>query len=175
MRTHTGITLAAAALLAASMTVLDARARDHGREREDEHEDHGSHRRSGRAPAIDPTYAKECGSCHVAYPPGMLPAASWRGIMAGLDRHFGQDAALEPDVAASIERWLVASAQGGTRTAAGAPLRITALPWFVDEHDEVPAGAVARPSIRSMANCAACHPGAESWDFDEDRAKIPGR
>ncbi|NML15911.1 hypothetical protein [Azohydromonas caseinilytica] len=25
-----------------------------------------------------PAYRQECGSCHVAYPPGMLPAASWQ-------------------------------------------------------------------------------------------------
>jgi Dihaem cytochrome c len=179
MRTQTGIALAAAALIAASMTVADAAARD--REREHEHEEaHERERdarraRAGRASmAIDPTYAKECGSCHVAYPPRLLPAASWRELMAGLDRHFGQHAELEPEVRAAIERWLVASA-GPEAGAAGAqpPLRITTLPWFRHEHDEVPARAVARPAIRSMANCTACHPGAESWDFDEDRAKIP--
>jgi hypothetical protein len=96
--------------------------------------------------------------------------------MTGLDRHFGQNAELEPEVRATVERWLVASAgadAGGAGTSP--PLRITTLPWFRHEHDEVPARAVARPSIRSMANCAACHPGAESWDFDEDRAKIPAR
>jgi hypothetical protein len=26
----------------------------------------------------------ECGSCHVAYPPRLLEAASWRTIMQGL-------------------------------------------------------------------------------------------
>ena len=39
------------------------------------------------APA-NPTYAEECGSCHLAYPPGLLPAASWAKLMAGLRQHF---------------------------------------------------------------------------------------
>jgi hypothetical protein len=75
----------------------------------------------------------------------------------------------------ALERWLVANAGRERRGQGEPPLRITELPWFVDEHEEVPQGAVARPSIRTMANCAACHPGAGSWDFDEDRAKIPAR
>ena len=35
---------------------------------------------SGRAmPAtVPPAYVQECGSCHAAYPPGMLPARSWQ-------------------------------------------------------------------------------------------------
>ena len=97
----------------------------------------------------------------------------------GLDDH--DDGGLPPHVqeevreasVEAIEAWLVREAGQDRAGGAEPPLRITTLPWFVHEHDEVPRGAAARPSIRSMANCAACHPGAESWDFDEDRAKIP--
>lgn len=28
-----------------------------------------------------PKYQQECSSCHVAYPPDMLPAASWQRLM----------------------------------------------------------------------------------------------
>ena len=34
-----------------------------------------------RAPA-NATYEAECGACHLAYPAGFLPAASWSAIMA---------------------------------------------------------------------------------------------
>ena len=34
-----------------------------------------------RLPA-SPTYRAECGSCHVPYPPQLLPAESWRALMA---------------------------------------------------------------------------------------------
>jgi hypothetical protein len=95
--------------------------------------------------------------------------------MAGLDLHFGQNAELEPELRDALERWLVANAGRERPEYAEPPLRITELRWFRHEHDEVPPGAVARPTVRSMANCAACHRGAESWDFDEDRAKIPAR
>jgi hypothetical protein len=170
MRARTiAISLAA---LAAALTVTSAAAR--AREHEEEHEGRGGHHdRSAGATSADPSYLKECGSCHLAYPPRLLPAASWRKLMAGLERHFGQNAELEPAVRQALEGWLVQNA-GRDRSGSGEPpLRITTLPWFVDEHDEVPKGAVERPAIRSMANCAACHSGAESWDFDDDRVKIP--
>ena len=38
----------------------------------------------------------ECSSCHIAYPARALPAASWKKIMSGLDKHFGVDASLAP-------------------------------------------------------------------------------
>jgi hypothetical protein len=120
--------------------------------------------------AIDPTYAKECGSCHVAFPPHLLPAASWTKLMDALDRHFGENAELDAEAQAAIERWLLARA-GGAR-AGKTPLRVTETDPFHREHQKV-SGAAVRPSIRSMANCAACHPGAERWDFEEDRVKIP--
>ena len=46
--------------------------------------------------ATNAAWKAECGSCHAAYPPGLLPAPSWRAVMAGLDRHFGTDATIIP-------------------------------------------------------------------------------
>jgi hypothetical protein len=39
---------------------------------------------------------KECGECHMAYQPGLLPAASWNRIMDGLADHFGENASVLP-------------------------------------------------------------------------------
>src|SRR5512146_2667484 len=48
----------------------------------------------------------ECGSCHVAYPPRLLPAESWRAVMSGLDKHFGSDASLDPAAVREIGAFL---------------------------------------------------------------------
>jgi hypothetical protein len=162
----------AAALLAAGLTVGNASGRGH-----DDGHDHGPDRppreeRGGGSPPIDPVYLKECGACHVAYPPRLLPAASWRALFADLDRHFGEDASLDPEVRARVERWVL-DGSGDDRRAAAAPLRITDQPGFHREHREVPASAAARPSVRTLSNCGACHSGAERWDFDDDRVRIP--
>ena len=45
---------------------------------------HGKHTMT----SLDPAYQKECGSCHLAFPPSMLSSASWQKIMNGLAKHF---------------------------------------------------------------------------------------
>jgi hypothetical protein len=103
-------------------------------------------------------YRSECGSCHVAYPPKLLPAQSWRQLMGGLERHFGSDASLDAKTQAEIERFLAANAGRRRGPPPGAEPRITQTRWFLKEH-----GVVKNPS-----NCTACHAGAEQGDFDDD-------
>jgi hypothetical protein len=40
---------------------------------------------------------KGCGSCHMAFPPQMLPARSWTAIMDGLDKHLGENVVLDAE------------------------------------------------------------------------------
>ena len=116
----------------------------------------------------------ECGSCHVAYPPALLPAQGWKRVMAQLDRHFGTDASVDPAAASEIGAYLERHA-GSARHAQAAPdsLRITETAWFVHEHDEVPAASWNNPAVKSAANCAACHTSAEQGDFRERNVRIP--
>lgn len=123
--------------------------------------------------ADNATWRAECGGCHVAYPPALLPAAEWRRLMGSLDRHFGADAAVEAKTAAEIEAFLSAHAGRGDGTAAPAPLRITTTRWFQREHGKVPATVFASPAVKTAANCAACHPGARAGDFNEHAVRIP--
>ena len=112
-------------------------------------------------------FAKECGACHMAFPPEMLPAASWKKIIAGLADHFGEDASLTPKTAADIEAYLTANAAEsssfGRRFMAGlrpgeAPLRITEMPVWIGIHsDEIPSSVWKDPRVKSKSNCPACH------------------
>src|SRR3990170_4941454 len=52
-------------------------------------------------------WRQECASCHIAYAPGLLPAESWRKVMAGLDKHFGSDASLDAGDNKEITAFLV--------------------------------------------------------------------
>ncbi|MDA8127885.1 MAG: diheme cytochrome c [Betaproteobacteria bacterium] len=129
-------------------------------------------------------WQQECASCHIAYPPSMLPKASWRRLMGGLDQHFGENASLDPATQADILRFLEANAADSGTSRMGsrvmrsmspseAPLRITETRWFVRKHDEVSRATWSRKSIGSAANCAACHRQAERGVFDEDTVRIP--
>lgn len=157
--------LARLALIAAAIAVLGIAAARAG----------GDHR---YAPVSDPLTAEECGGCHLAYPPSMLPAASWRTMMGRLDRHFGDDASLGAEATASITRYLVAHAgdAGGRRAEGGllrglapgaAPQRITELPGWIREHREVRPSEWTDPKVRTKANCVACHADAARGYFDD--------
>jgi nitrate/TMAO reductase-like tetraheme cytochrome c subunit len=126
-----------------------------------------------RYTAPSPTVKAECGSCHIAYPPQLLPARSWRALMAGLDKHFGTDASLDPQTAATITAFLEQNAGRERLSSAQPVLRISETRWFVHEHDEVPGAVWKSPKVKSPSNCAACHSKAEQGDFSEHNVHIP--
>jgi nitrate/TMAO reductase-like tetraheme cytochrome c subunit len=123
---------------------------------------------------VNAKWQQECGSCHIAYAPGLLPAESWRKIMSGLDKHFGDDAALTAAENKEITAFLVNNASNRW-SAKTAPLRITESIWFKTKHNsrEIAPDTWKRPSVKSPANCQACHLDAAKADFNEDRIKIP--
>ncbi|MBI4808446.1 MAG: diheme cytochrome c [Nitrosomonadales bacterium] len=136
--------------------------------------DDDEHEGGRRASVSNAKWQAECGSCHVAFPPRMLPAASWREMMSGLGKHFGTDASLEAPVALEIGAFLEKNAGTGKQEPTAKPqLRISETRWFVREHDEVPERVWKNPLVKSPANCAACHTRAESGDYRERNIRMP--
>jgi Dihaem cytochrome c len=132
--------------------------------------------RSPAAPRL-PRYAQECGACHLAYPPGLLPAASWQRLMSTLPRHFGTDASLDAAAQKEIAGWLNLHA-GSARKLRRDPTppaedRISRAAWFASEHREVPAATWRLPAVKSASNCGACHTLAEEGDFSERHIRLP--
>lgn len=123
---------------------------------------------------LSPAYVQECGACHTAYPPALLPKESWQRLMGNLDKHYGTDASLDAPAQKAIGDWVLAHAGSGKRARSAPPEdRITRGDWFIREHREVPKAAWTRPAIKSASNCSACHRGANEGDYDEDRVSIP--
>jgi Dihaem cytochrome c len=126
-----------------------------------------------RTPLL-PKYQQECAACHLAYPPGMLPAASWQRLMTNLPRHFGTDASLDAATLAELSRWLSANAATTKRVREEPPEdRITRSAWFIRKHDEVATATWKRPAVKSAANCSACHGQADQGDFNEHKVRVP--
>ncbi len=135
----------------------------------------------GDAPYVkDDVYIEECGACHLAYPPGLLPVASWEKTMAGLKEHFGDNAELDQETAAHIEAYLTREAlrKGNPSTMSqmlrnlpnDPPLRITELPAFVSAHEPVAEQLdMAEFSEGFLSPCADCHREAAEAVFDKDR------
>ena len=130
-------------------------------------------------------YRAECGSCHMAYPAGLLPARSWQKLLDNLANHFGDNAELSGEARARITAYLLAEGDKPqdrhmTRLIASAPpgetpLRITGLPYFKHEHREIPQRYIKdNPQVHSLSNCNACHTRAEQGSFREREISIPG-
>jgi len=129
---------------------------------------------NGRTVALLPAYQQECAACHVAYPPTLMPAASWSRIMNNLPRHFGTDASLDPATAKEIAAWVHANAGTYKRVSEEPPQdRITRTAWFARKHREVSSATWKLAAVRSAANCGACHTQADKGDFNERNIRTP--
>lgn len=127
-------------------------------------------------PVTDAKVRGYCGSCHMAYQPSMLPAASWRLIMHSLDDHFDDSVSLKPEMQQHITTYHVANA--GDSEAAGRagqialrglradakPLRLTDTPYFKQEHHFLE-NRILGDWVGSPANCPVCHLGAWVGDY----------
>lgn len=136
------------------------------------------------APVNNESYRAECGGCHFAYQPGLLPAEAWGRIMDSLDNHFGDDATLDPDLTQQLLSYLTANAAGSNLSirprafaaspVPGDPPRITQTAYFKRKHVEVPERLVKdNPKVGSFSHCSACHRSAERGSFNEHRVSIP--
>lgn len=129
---------------------------------------------SRRMVPLLPKYKQECAACHVAYPPGMLPAASWQRVMGNLTKHYGTDASLDAATVKELSTWLGANAGTYKRVREEPPQdRITRSAWFIRKHDEVDPSTWKRASIKSAANCAACHTQADQGNYSGHNVRIP--
>ncbi len=128
-----------------------------------------------RMPAGAPkAFQAECASCHTAYSPKLLPAASWARIMDKLDRHYGLNATLSAEETADIKRWLMDNAATKSKRLEEPPQnRITESAWFKKEHRLISQATWAKPTVKSPSNCAACHTQADKGRFDDDNLRIP--
>ncbi len=99
-----------------------------------------------------PAYQQECGSCHLAYPAGLLPAGSWRRIMEGLAKHYGSDASLDAQATQQIGAWLQTHAGNNGRISQAPPQdRITKSAWFERKHRRIDPSLWQHTSVMSAA------------------------
>jgi hypothetical protein len=168
----------------------DHEEKNHGRRlifaRDTEHEQNQApeQNRLERRPGVtNVTYKDNCSGCHFAYPPELLPASSWKGIVTRLDDHFGESLSLDNASREEIGKYLGENAadRSGSenvgkilRSLGGrSPVRITEVPYIVKEHREIAREVFKRKSIGSFSNCIACHKTADQGQFDDDQATIP--
>jgi hypothetical protein len=135
-------------------------------------------------PIADTGYLKECGSCHMAYPPELLPARSWTKVVGSLQDHFGDSAQLDAATQQHIHDYLVAHAADNAQNEESfqimqslrpgeTPSRITATPYIAGLHAAVldPLWG-GNPRPKTLAECGVCHYLAPKGNFTERRFSV---
>jgi Dihaem cytochrome c len=140
-------------------------------------------------PVSDPTYQSECSECHLAYPPGLLPARSWDLLLTAdaLQQHFGANAGIDATALRQLRAYALAHAADTSYTkrsrkiaaatvSGPTPLRITQLSSIERSHRQITAQQVSgNPRVKSLSHCDACHTQAAQGVFDNDTVLIPSR
>ncbi len=122
---------------------------------------------------MDAVWQSECGGCHLAFHPSLLPARSWSKMLAEQQAHFGEDLGLSAETlrhlgafaagnAADAIESPVAWKMATTIPAASVPLRISATPYWVERHSRLDTAVWTRVH---RSECESCHRDAEAGTF----------
>jgi len=137
-------------------------------------------------PVSNAAYQEECGACHFAYQPGLLPAKSWEKLLdaKALADHFGENAELDADTLQEVRTFALENAADksyykrarkiAVATENETPLRIIEVRYIKRKHHEIPEKMVkGNKDVKSLSYCDACHTRAGKAVFDADTVRIP--
>lgn len=131
-------------------------------------------------PVANKIVKRECGPCHMAFQPLLLPQRSWILLMNNLSDHFGESANLNEGDRREILGYLTGGAADVTLSRAGVkilrnlkadetPLRITdLLHWRRKHGGNDYARMMETAKAKSKADCIPCHRDADSGNYDDD-------
>ncbi|QKF83516.1 diheme cytochrome c [Halarcobacter ebronensis] len=140
---------------------------------------------AGVAPVNNSLYIKECGACHFAYQPGLLPSNSWKKMMSNLESHFGADATLAQEDFVAISQYLEQNSAekayaykrsykiANSMRDDGTIIAISKTPYFIKEHKGIPKKYIEQESVKGLFNCIACHTTAQKGIYSERDILIP--
>ena len=137
------------------------------------------------APVDNQLYIKECGSCHFAYQPGLLPASSWNKIMSNLENHYNNDASISSANLQTLTKYLndnsaeknmqykrsnkIVSSLAKDQI----PESISTTPYMIRKHNEIKKSLITQPEVKGLFNCIACHKTADKGNYEERDINIP--
>ncbi len=144
----------------------------------------GEHEESKAIPAVsNETYRKNCGACHFAYQPGLLPARSWVKIIDTPDGHAGGNFFIDKRAKSEIKNYLVQNSAEHSPSkrskkilrsiGSDTPVRISEIPYIKQKHRKINQEVFSRKAVGSRANCVACHSSAARSVYEDDDVVIP--
>jgi cytochrome b len=124
-------------------------------------------------------FSNECGSCHITYPPYLLPKKSWVLMMNDLENHFGDDASLDTADNLSILAFLTKnSAEKSTHQASlgilkslrddNGTIAITKTTFWKRKHRNMEDSVFTSTEVKTKGNCKACHIDIQNGLLEND-------
>jgi cytochrome b len=129
----------------------------------------------------DPLWQQECGTCHLAFHPSLLPERSWTAMLADQHDHFGEDLGLSDSTRTALAAYAAMhSAEHAESPVAWkinaqigpgeSPLRITETRYWRRRHRSLPDNLW---TDTRRSDCAACHRDAQGAGFTPGAIAIP--
>ncbi len=138
----------------------------------------------GPALAMNELWNEECGACHLAFHPSLLPARSWQYLFEQQDNHFQEELMLDDETLNELLQYALNNSAEQKKTEAAwkinraigrdeRPLQITAVSYWKDKHSAISDITWQQEAVQSKANCGACHYDAEQGTFQDAAMRIP--
>ncbi len=104
-------------------------------------------------------YLKNCATCHIALPPGVLPTQTWQQLLQD-PQHYGQE--LQPllDPPRSLVWNYLLNYSRPENKEEETPYRVDTSRYFKALHPRV---KLSRPV--QISSCVSCHPSAAQYNF----------
>ena len=137
------------------------------------------------APVDNQLYIKECGSCHFAYQPGLLPSSSWNKIMSNLGNHYNNDASISATNLQILTKYLNDNSaeknmqyKRSNRIVSSLaknqiPDSISTTPYMIKKHKDIKKDLITQNEVKGLFNCMACHKTADKGIYGERDINIP--
>lgn len=130
------------------------------------------------------TWVTECGECHLAFHPSLLPVRSWQRLMQEQADHFGEDLVYDEETTKEISEFMVKNSAENSPTEAAhkinanvpvsdAPVRITETRYWKRKHEEIDEKYWKSTDVKSKTNCSACHLDAKTGWFEDSNMRLP--
>ena len=126
-------------------------------------------------------FVEECASCHILYPPHLLPQKAWNKMMDNLEEHFGDDASVDDSSNKIIRKYLLNNSSETSNKQASVyimkeymnEIAISDTSYWKDIHKNINKKIFQSKKIRTKSNCKACHTNFENGLIENEDINIP--
>jgi len=129
-------------------------------------------------------WREECGECHFAYHPTLLPLRSWEKIFREQHEHFGDDLDLDDETIHKLSEFHFRySAESALTEPARkilyytpqneTPIRVTETHYWAKKHKDIAEPYWRHKKVRTKGNCSACHLDSDRGTYEDSDMRLP--